>query len=68
MRVNGSIGSGTQQPGGAGMNSFRPGLAPTVLVLLMLPLLIGLGVWQLQRAEEKRQLLAAEALQREAPG
>lgn len=49
------------------MNSFRPGLAPTVLVLLMLPLLIGLGVWQLQRAEEKRQLLAAEALQREAP-
>lgn len=39
---------------------FHPGWLPSLLVLLLLPLLIGLGLWQLERAEEKRALLAAE--------
>lgn len=30
----------------------------TILSLCLLPILIGLGYWQLQRAEEKRQILA----------
>lgn len=33
----------------------------------MLPLLVMLGYWQLSRAEEKREILAAEAARREAP-
>ncbi|MFC5696096.1 SURF1 family protein [Pseudomonas sp. GCM10022186] len=41
------------------MSAFRPGLAPTLVVLALLPVLLGLGFWQLSRAEEKRQLLAA---------
>lgn len=32
---------------------FRPSFAPTVAVLLLLPILISLGIWQLQRAEQK---------------
>ncbi|MCU1718574.1 SURF1 family protein [Pseudomonas sp. 5P_3.1_Bac2] len=40
------------------MSAFRPGVLPSVIVLLLLPCLIGLGFWQLARAEEKRQLLA----------
>lgn len=38
---------------------FRPGLWPTVVTLVLLALLISLGFWQLQRAEQKRELLAA---------
>lgn len=45
------------------MNRFRPGWLPTCVVLLLLPVLIGLGFWQLQRADEKRQIMAAHALQ-----
>lgn len=45
---------------------FRPGLLPSLLVLALLPMLVGLGCWQLQRAEEKRTLLAQEAAQRGA--
>ncbi|QEY60565.1 SURF1 family protein [Metapseudomonas lalkuanensis] len=41
------------------MSTFRPGLAPTLVVLALLPVLLGLGFWQLSRAEEKRQLLAS---------
>ena len=33
---------------------FRPTLWPTVAVLLCLPILIGLGMWQLERAGQKR--------------
>ncbi len=36
---------------------FRPSLLPTVAVLLVLPLLLSLGFWQLHRAEFKQQLL-----------
>jgi cytochrome oxidase assembly protein ShyY1 len=50
------------------MSAFRPGLLPSVLVLLLLPGLIALGFWQLARAEEKRELLAAhQARQSAAP-
>lgn len=36
-------------------------------VFLLLPLLVGLGAWQLARAEEKRVLLAADARQQALP-
>ena len=45
---------------------FRPGLAPTLVVLALLPLLVALGCWQLSRAAEKRVLLAAAEARREA--
>lgn len=48
------------------LRAFRPGLVPTLVVLALLPLLIGLGVWQLSRAEEKRQLLAGYEARRSA--
>lgn len=41
------------------MSGFRPGLLPTLVVLALLPLLVWLGLWQLDRAEEKRLLIAA---------
>ena len=34
-------------------------IAPTLVVLLVTPLLIGLGLWQLDRARQKRELIAA---------
>lgn len=37
---------------------FRPTLWPTVATLILLPVLIALGIWQLQRADYKRLLLA----------
>jgi surfeit locus 1 family protein len=50
------------------MSAFRPGWLPSVLVLLLFPGLIALGFWQLARAEEKRELLAAhQARQLAAP-
>lgn len=43
---------------------FRPALAQSLATVLLLPLLMGLGMWQLQRAQEKEQLLvAADAAQ-----
>jgi surfeit locus 1 family protein len=38
---------------------FRPSRWPTLVVLLLLPVLISLGLWQLDRAEQKRAWLAA---------
>lgn len=38
---------------------FRPGLWPTLATLALLPLLAGLGIWQLQRAAEKQALYTA---------
>lgn len=37
---------------------FRPNFTFTITVLILLPILISLGCWQLHRAEEKRQLQA----------
>ncbi len=39
------------------MRGFRPGLLPTLVVFSLLPLLLWLGFWQLDRAGEKRLLL-----------
>lgn len=41
-----------------GSRSFAPALIPAIAFLLLLPVLIRLGIWQLDRAEEKRQLIA----------
>lgn len=50
------------------MSAFRPGLGPTLVVFVLLPVLMGLGFWQLSRAEEKSQLLtAADARRIAAP-
>ena len=50
------------------MSGFRPGWLPSILVLLLMPGLVSLGFWQLQRGEEKRQLLASfEALRQAEP-
>lgn len=38
--------------------SFRPGLMATLATVLLLPLLLGLGAWQLQRGEQKAALQA----------
>ena len=48
------------------MNAFRPGWLPSLLVALLLPGLLWLGVWQLQRGEEKRQLRASFEARRQA--
>lgn len=39
-----------------GRYSFSPRLVPTLMTAALLPLLIGLGIWQLGRAEEKREI------------
>lgn len=49
------------------MRRFRPGIAPTLVVFVLLPVLISLGVWQLGRGEEKRVMLAHYAERRAAP-
>ncbi len=41
------------------MIRFRPLLAPTLCLIPALPLLIGLGVWQLERLQQKEALIAA---------
>jgi len=41
--------------------TFRPLIIPTILTLIMLPILITLGVWQLQRLEWKEDLIAKVA-------
>jgi len=47
---------------------FRPGLYPTLAFLLLLPLLISLGMWQLRRADEKQALVDASlARQQDLP-
>jgi surfeit locus 1 family protein len=40
------------------MRAFRPGLAPTILTVLALPVLLGLGLWQLERRAWKHELIA----------
>ncbi|MEB0091932.1 SURF1 family protein [Pseudomonas sp. CCI1.2] len=48
------------------MKRFQPGVAPTLVVFLLLPLLILLGFWQLDRGEQKRVLLNQYAERRVA--
>lgn len=40
-----------------GRQTFSPSIVPTLGFLLLLPVLLRLGVWQLDRADEKRQLM-----------
>ena len=37
-----------------GKFQFKPRFAPTVVAIMLLPILLGLGFWQLERAEQKR--------------
>jgi len=37
---------------------FRPRLLPTIATVVLLPVLASLGVWQLERADEKRERIA----------
>lgn len=48
------------------MSGFRPGLLPTLLVLAMLPVLVWLGFWQLERGEHKRELLERQQARQQA--
>lgn len=41
-----------------GRYEFRPGLWPTLVTLLVLPLLLALGFWQLDRADQKARMQA----------
>ena len=47
------------------MSRFRPGWLPTLVVIVLLPLMVWLGFWQLARAEEKRLLIAASDARRQ---
>ncbi|WP_240502651.1 SURF1 family protein [Methylocaldum sp. 14B] len=38
--------------------SFKPGLTASLIAIMVLPLFISLGVWQLHRADEKKSLIA----------
>jgi len=42
-----------------GAFEFRPGLWPTLAALILLPFLTGLGIWQLERASWKQELVDA---------
>lgn len=46
---------------------FQPTLMPSLVFLMLLPALLGLGVWQLQRAGEKETLLTDQAARAELP-
>ncbi|MGY2290791.1 SURF1 family protein [Pseudomonas sp. SDO528_S397] len=48
------------------MKRFRPGIAPTLVVFLLLPVLVDLGFWQLSRGHEKHVLLDTYAERRAA--
>ncbi|MDH5368881.1 MAG: SURF1 family protein [Gammaproteobacteria bacterium] len=49
-----------------GNKTFKPGLIPTILMLMILSVLLRLGFWQLERAEEKRDLIALFKQQNES--
>lgn len=49
-----------------GNKRFKPGIIPTIVTLLILPVLLRLGFWQLERAEEKRELIALFKQQNES--
>lgn len=38
------------------IRQFKPGFVPTLVVLIVFPILMRLGFWQLDRADEKRQI------------
>ncbi len=59
---------GSTRLAGQAMKHFTPGVLPTLVVMILLPVLVTLGFWQLGRGEEKRVMLATHAERRaEAP-
>jgi len=46
-----------------GTYDFHPSLWPTLVTFILLPILLWLGVWQLDRAEEKRELYRQQQVQ-----
>jgi len=48
------------------MKRFRPGIVPTLVVAVLLPMLVSLGFWQLSRGAEKSALLQSYAERRAA--
>lgn len=48
------------------MKRFRPGIVPTLVVAILLPLLVSLGFWQLSRGAEKSALLQSYTERRAA--
>lgn len=50
-----------------GNYQFKPKWFTTLLTVLLLPVLCGLGFWQLHRAEEKRLILLSQRSRMEAP-
>lgn len=52
-----------RNPGGP---RFRPALVQSLATLVLLPIFLGLGSWQIQRAAEKQLLLDAESAARHA--
>lgn len=47
--------------------AFRPGWIPTLITLIVLGLMLGLAFWQLERAAEKRAMLAMHGEWMESP-
>ena len=41
-----------------GVRQFKPTLIPTLVVIILFPILVGLGFWQLDRAKQKREIQA----------
>jgi len=50
-----------------GKREFRPRLWPTIATIILLPILLRLGFWQLERAEEKREIQQRYAAQQARP-
>lgn len=50
-----------------GNREFTPRLWPTIATIILLPILLRLGVWQLDRAEEKREIEQRYAEQQARP-
>ncbi len=53
-------------PAKRGSARFRPGLVPTLVVILLLPGLLWLGFWQLERGEQKRALIERQEARQQA--
>ena len=49
------------------MKGFRPGLVPSLVVAVLVPVMVCLGFWQLSRGEQKRVLMDTYAERRVAP-
>lgn len=50
-----------------GQFHFQPKIIPTLVTLVLLPVLISLGLWQVSRTEEKREILAKQEARLELP-